>query len=41
MRSMLLRVAIVGLECYGMLVCTRLIGLYYHHFKEDLPWAMR
>lgn len=28
------------LESYGILVCTRLIGLYYHHFKEDFPWAM-
>ena len=40
MHSMLLRTAIVGLECYAMLVCTRLVGLYYHHFKSDYPWAL-
>ena len=40
MHSMLLRTAIVGLECYAMLVCTRLEGLYYHHFKSDYPWAL-
>ena len=40
MHSMLLRTAIVGLECYAMLVCTRLVGLYYDHFKSDYPWAL-
>ena len=35
-----LRALVVGLETYGVLVCTRLIGLYYHHFKEDFPWAL-
>ena len=40
MCSMLLRTAIVGLECYAMLVCVRLVGLYYHRFKSDYPWAL-
>ncbi len=40
MQSMLVRTAIVGLECYAILVCTRLAGLYYHHFKSDYPWAL-
>jgi hypothetical protein len=40
MHSMLLRTAIVVLECYAMLACTRLVGLYYHHFKSDYPWAL-
>ena len=40
MHGMLLRTAIVGLECYAMLVCTRLVGLYYHRFKNDYPWTL-
>ncbi len=35
-----LRALVVGLETYGVLVSTRLIGLYYHHFKEDFPWSL-
>ncbi len=35
-----LRIILLGLETYCMLVCTRLIGLYYHHFKDDFPWAL-
>lgn len=35
-----LRVLIVALDTYCTLVCTRLVGLYYHHFKDNFPWAM-
>lgn len=35
-----LRILLLGLEAYCMLVCARLVGLYYHHFKEDFPWAL-
>ncbi len=38
--SFTLRLVLLGLETYGMLVCSRLIGLYYHHFKEDFPWDL-
>ncbi len=38
--SFSLRLVLLGLETYGLLVCSRLIGLYYHHFKEDFPWDL-
>ena len=38
--SFTLWLVLLGLETYGMLVCSRLIGLYYHHFKEDFPWDL-
>ncbi len=38
--SFTLWLVLLGLETYGLLVCSRLIGLYYHHFKEDFPWDL-
>ncbi len=38
--SFTLWLILLGLETYGLLVCSRLIGLYYHHFKEDFPWDL-
>ncbi len=38
--ALALRGAVIGLQTYCMLACTRLVGVYYQHFKNDFPWSL-
>lgn len=38
-RALLLNMGLAGVTVYVELVCCRLVGLYYHHFKKKFAWS--